>query len=195
VWSQIKKLPVPARLALAVMLAWATYVGGDKPEPPPQARRISQLVFALSGGGIVDPSGVLGSATQLAAIQLFNEETQVIIDAASNIVAEAAAEYAALTNQLAASDYSVTYIGYDFPRADPPNSTNHNVTATIQRVSQVGTTNLLSVWVYFSSEPATNVNVYLQASAASGAWTTMAPTTNTWPDTEDVGGLPCYRYC
>jgi hypothetical protein len=177
------------------MLAWATYVGGTKPDPPAEARRISQLVFALSGGGIVDPSGVLGSATQLAAIQLFNEETQAIIDTASNIVAEAMAEYAALTNQLATNDYSVTYIGYDFPRADPPNTTNHNIAATIQRVSQVGTTNLLSVWVYFSSEPATNVNIYLQASTAAGAWTTMAPTTNTWPATEDVGGLPCYRYC
>jgi hypothetical protein len=176
------------------MVAWATYVGGTKPETP-AAARVAQLVMALRGGGIVDPSGVLGTATQIAAIEMFNEETAAILAAASNIVTAALADYAVLTNRLATNNYSVAYIGYDFLRADPPNTTNHNIVATIQRTSQSGTTNRLSAWVYFSEVPATNVNIYLQASVAEGAWTTLVPVTNTWPAFEDVGGLPCYRYC
>jgi len=194
VWSQIRQLPVPARLALAVMLAWATWVGGSKPEPPPAAARISQLVLALSGGGIVDPSGVIGTATQIAAVEMFNAETAQIVAAASNIVALALADYAALTNQLAQRDYSVAYLGYDFPRADPPSSTNHNITATIERVSAGGAPDRLSAWVYFSSEPATNVALYLQASVADGSWVGLVALTNTWPATEAVGALDCYRY-
>lgn len=193
-FKQIKILPIPARVALGVMLCWATYVGGTKPQPP-AASRISQLVLALSGGGIVDPSGVIGQATQLAAIEMFNAETAQLIAVASNIVAGALAEYAALTNQLATGNYAVSYLGYDFPRADPPSTTNHNITATIQRVSQSGTTNHLSAWIYFSSEPATNVTIYLQASVAAGVWQMLAPVTNTWPDADLIGGLPCYRYC
>lgn len=193
-WSQIKSLPPSARVALCIMLLWAVYVGGTKPETPPAAARIAQLVLALHGGGIVDPSGVLGSAAQLAAVEMFNDETAAIVAAASNIVAAAQAEYEELAAYLETNDYSVAYIGYDFPRANPYESTNHNITATIVRTSQSGTPGTLDAWVYFSSEPSTNVNVHLQASVADGVWAMLDPITNTWPTAEDVGGLSCYRY-
>ena len=194
-FKQIKNMPLSTRIVLGVMICWAVYVGGTKPPGPgPGSARVAQLVFALSGGGIVDPSSVIGTATQLAAIEMFNAETASIVAAASNIVADALADYAALTNQLTSGNYSVAYVGYDFPRADPPASTNHNITATIQHVSSSGTTNGLSVWIYFSAAPATNVNVYLQASVADGEWIELPPGTNTWPATEVINTLPCVRY-
>jgi hypothetical protein len=194
VFSQIKALPVSARVALALMVCWATYVAGTKPEPPPSAARISQLVMALSAGGVIDPSGVLGQAVQLAAVQAFNAETDAIVSNANAVVAAAMEDYAALTNQIAQRDFSVAYLGYDFPRADPPETTNHNITATIERVSASGYTNRLSAWVYFSSQPATNVTLYLQASVADGSWVDLVALTNTFPATEAVGSLDCYRY-
>jgi hypothetical protein len=42
--------------------------------------------------------------------------------------------------------------------------------------------------------PETNVTLYLQASIAEGSWVELVPITNTWPATEAVGALDCYRY-
>jgi hypothetical protein len=192
VFNQIKRLPISGRVALGFLLLWATYVSGTKPDTPASSR-ISQLVMSLSGGGIVDPSGVLGQAVQVAAILAFNGETDAIVSNANAIVDAALVDYAVLTNQIAQRDYSVAYLGYDFPRANPPSSTNHNITATIERVSG-GCTNCLSAWVYFSSQPETNVSLYLQASVADESWVELVALTNTWPATESVGTLPCVRY-
>lgn len=192
-FSQIKQLPFAAKTALALMLVWATYVGGTK-EQSPASSRISQLVVALSGGGLDDPSGVIGTATQLAAIQMFNDETAGIVSAASNVIYNALGEYASMTNRLASTNLSVAYIGYDLPRASPPVSTNHNITATIVRTAQDATTNTLSAWVYFSETPETNVNVFLQASVAEGVWSELVPVTNYYPATTTIDSLPCFRY-
>ena len=193
-FSDFKKLPLAAKAGLAIMLIWATYVGGTKEGQSPASQRISQLVVALSGGGLDDPSGVIGTATQLAAIQMFNDETAAIVAAASNVIAVAAVDYAAFTNQLASTNLSVAYIGYDLPRAAPPVTTNHNITATIMRTAQNAATNTLSAWVYFSETPSTNINVYIQASVAEGVWSELAPITNSYPATTTVDGLPCIRY-
>ena len=193
-FNQIKELPVAAKAVLAIMLIWATYVGGTKQDPSPASMRLSQLVVALSGGGLDDPSGVIGTATQLAAIQMFNEETAAIVAAASNVIYNALGEYAAMTNQLASTNLSVAYIGYDLPRAAPPVTTNHNITATIMRTAQDAATNTLSAWVYFSEAPSTNVNVYLEASVASNTWVTLTPITNSYPATTTIDTLPCIRY-
>lgn len=193
-YNDIKKLPVSAKAGLAIMLIWATYVGGNKEGQSSASQRISQLVVALSGGGLNDPSGVIGTATQLAAIQMFNEETAAIVAAASNVIASASTDYAAMTNQLASTNLSVAYIGYDLPRAAPPVTTNHNITATIMRTAQNAATNTLSAWVYFSDAPTTNINVYLQASVASGVWAELVPVTNSYPATTTIDTLPCIRY-
>ena len=192
-FNQIKQLPVAAKAALAIMLCWATYLGGTK-EQSPAFGRISQLVVALSGGGLDDPSGVIGTATQLAAIQMFNEETAAIVAAASNVIYNALGEYAAMTNQLASTNLSVAYIGYDLPRAAPPVTTNHNITATIMRTAQNSSTNTLSAWVYFSETPSTNINVFLQASVSEGVWSELVPVTNSYPATTTIDTLPCIRY-
>jgi hypothetical protein len=194
VFNDLKKLPVSAKAGLAIMLIWATYVGGDKEGQSPASQRISQLVVALSGGGLNDPSGVIGTATQLAAIQMFNEETAAIVAAASNVIASASSDYAAMTNQLASTNLSVAYIGYDLPRAAPPVTTNHNITATIVRTAQNAATNTLSAWVYFSEAPTTNVNVLLQASVAANVWSELVPITNSYPATTTIDSLPCIRY-
>jgi hypothetical protein len=194
VFNDIKKLPIAAKAVLAIMLIWATYVGGDKEGQSPASQRISQLVVALSGGGLNDPSGVIGTATQLAAIQMFNEETAAIVAAASNVIASASSDYAAMTNQLASTNLSVAYIGYDLPRAAPPVTTNHNITATIIRTAQNAATNTLSAWVYFSEAPTTNVNVLLQASVAANVWAELVPVTNSFPATTTIDTLPCIRY-
>jgi hypothetical protein len=193
VFNDIKKLPIAAKAVLAIMLIWATYVGGTKDQSPASAR-ISQLVVALSGGGLDDPSGVIGTATQLAAIQMFNDETSAIVAAASNVIYNALGEYAAMTNQLASTNLFVAYIGYDLPRAAPPVTTNHNITATIMRTAQNAATNTLSAWVYFSEAPTTNVNVFLQASVSSGVWSELVPITNSYPDTTTIDSLPCIRF-
>lgn len=176
---------------LIVMTMWAVYVGGSKPEPS-AGNRISQLVMALAGGGLVDASGRIASQTAIKTVQAFNTETVGIVSNADAIVAAALAEYTVLTQQLAEADYSVVYVAYDFPRADPPETTNHNITATIEKVFQHEST--LSVLAYFSKEPATNVTLRIRASIAHDVWVTMEPITNYWPATVDVNGLPCFRY-
>jgi hypothetical protein len=125
---------------------------------------------------------------------MFNEETAAIVAAASNVIASASTDYAATTNQLASTNLSVAYIGYDLPRAAPPVTTNHNITATIMRTAQNAATNTLSAWVYFSDAPTTNINVYLQASVASGVWAELVPVTNSYPATTTIDTLPCIRY-
>lgn len=192
-FNDIKKLPIAAKAVLASMLIWATYVGGTKDQSPASAR-ISQLVVALSGGWLADPSGVIGTATQLAAIQMFNDETSAIVAAASNVIYNALGEYAAMTNQLASTNLSVAYVGYDLPRAAPPVTTNHNITATIMRTAQNAATNTISAWVYFSEAPSTNINVYIQASVANGVWSELAPITNSFPTTTTIDSLPCIRF-
>lgn len=180
------------RWAVAAAILAAIYVGGTKPDQP-AGRRVAQLVMVMNDGTVVDPSSVLGRAVQIAAIEAFNEETAIIISNANMIVAAALDDYAMLTNQIAHADYSVAYLGYDFPRANPPETTNHNITATIERVSAPGG-ETLSTWVYFSSQPETNVNLHLQASLAQDTWVDLEPVTNTWPVTEAVGALACIRY-
>ena len=157
------RLPVSARVALVVLTMWAVYSGGTKPEQP-AGRRISQLVMALSGGGLVDESGTVASRTALQTVQSFNAETVGIVSNADAIVAAALAEYTVITQQLSEADYSVVYVAYDFPRANPPETTNHNITATIEKVFQDEST--LSVLTYFSEEPATNVTLRIRASIA-----------------------------
>lgn len=193
-FDEIRSLPWVARVIIVIMMMKTLYICGNKPDPDPAANRVAQLVLALSGGRLVDPSGVIGSAVQIAAIEMFNAETAAIVAAASNIVAQARDEYDELVAHLATNDYSVAYIGYDFPRANPLENANHNITVTILRTSQRGTDDTLSAWVYFSEEPVTNVNVNMEVSVASGVWVRLQPQANTWPATDEVAGLPCYRY-
>lgn len=185
------RLPISARVVLVALTMWAVYSGGSKPEQPADVR-ISQLVMALAGGGLVDESGTIASHTALKTVQEFNAETSSIVSNADAIVAAALAEYTVITQQLAEADYSVVYVAYDFPRADPPETTNHNITATIEKVSQSGST--LSAFAYFSEQSETNVTLRIRASVAQDVWVTLDPKTNYWPATTDVGGLACYRY-
>lgn len=190
---KLRRLARWQRLAVLAALAVVVGYGGDKP-PPSTPAQILQLLTVLKDGTLKDVRGTVVSGTTSAALDAFAAESGQIAAALSNVVEDARADCVDLTNQLAQADYSAAYISLDMPRGTPV-FTNHNIMVSFEKVAQ--TASNLSAWVWFSSPPATNVNVRVQYSIAEGIWSALECSTNYWPATESVGGVECvkYEYC
>jgi hypothetical protein len=181
----------PSRMAAAVCMAGALMVGATK--GPTAAGHAVQFVTALSSGLIIDPSGVVGRASEQAVLESFAEETSQIVAAATQTVAQAEEDFAALAGLVTNVNRKLWYLASDLPRADPQILTNHNIAATIERVRQNADGSIISQWVWFSEDPATNPTVAAEIDLGAG-WVRLEPVTNTWPLTEAVNGAECVRY-
>lgn len=191
-WRRIVRLPRWQRIAAVCGLAILVGYGGDKPTPPQPSARVLELLTVLQDGTLTDIRGRVVSGAQAAALDAFAAEAGQIAAALDQVVEGAREDCIELTNTLAQADYSAAYISLDLPRGTPI-ETNHNIMVGFERVEQ--TASNLTALVWFSSPPATNVNVRLQYSIAAGQWTSLDPVTNHWPATEQVGGVECVRYC
>lgn len=177
-------------IAVLTVLAFVV-VGADK--APTSSARLVQFITALRSGTLLDDSGRIGSAAALAVVQAFEAETAAIIAAASNVVVAAQVEFDAAAFILTNRNLQVAYIAMDLPRAEPNTHTNSNIAATIERVEQIGTSNLVA-WVWFSEEPAVAPTLAFDVSVAEDTWTRMSSVTNSYPGTTEIGGVPCISY-
>jgi hypothetical protein len=189
-WVKLVRHTTPwQRFAAVIAFGVVVGYGGDKEQP--LSTRTLQLLTVLRDGTLKDLSGTVASGVQARALEVFSSETWRIAAATTNAIAQARAACDALTNRLATADYKAAYISLDFPRGTPT-YTNHNIQVTFEKVVQTPTN--LTAWVCFSEAPATNVQVYATYSVAADVWTDLEPTTNYWPATETVNGVPCVRY-
>jgi hypothetical protein len=191
-WTIWRRLRGRKRWIAALALLAFVLVGADKGGAPTSAR-IAQFVTALRSGLLLDDSGQIGSAATMAAVQAFESETQAIIDAAFNVVAAAQADFDAAAFTLTNRNLTVAYIAMDLPRAEPNTHTNSNIAVTIERVQQVGSSNLVA-WVWFSEEPAVAPTLAFDASIASNTWVRLTSITNSYPDETEINGVPCVSY-
>ena len=190
--AQWRRLPRGAVALLAVLTVWAVAVGGGK-EPAAPRVSIASFVTALRSGVMLDPSGRIGEAAIVAATAQVASEASDIVAAASNAVVAAQGDFDLAAWALTNRTIEVAYIAADLPRAEPYTWTNHNIAATIQRVTQDGTSNILA-YVWYSEAPAIEPQVALYASTVEGVWTRMVSITNSFPATFDVDGIPCVEY-
>lgn len=174
-------------VALIMVVAAA---GADK---TPALRALATLITALQGGGLIDPSGRIGSAARAAAAQAILEASGGIIAAASNTVADAQYQFDAAAETLTNRNLKVAYIAADLPRAIAGLHTNSNIAAAIQLTRQDGNTNLLA-YVWFSEAPAIEPQVALSYSVAAGVWAYLPAVTNSYPATVNIDGVPCVEY-
>lgn len=187
-----RKTPFSAILAILAVAA-ASYIGATKPPTKPKSNRVAHFVHVLSNGQILEPDSIMGRAVMVAAAQMALEEAEQLTVLASNTLAQVTSDYHDLTNQLANADYSVAYVGYDYPRGIPSDP-NHNITITIERTEPCSNNCNTAVYAYFSLAPQTNVTLHLQASIKEGEWITLPVVSSSWPDTTEINGVPCYRY-
>jgi len=178
------------KAGIVAMFAAAVLIGGEKggPAVPPE---VLEILTRRADGSLTDLSGKVPSGIQAKAISDYVGASAGLVNAASNVIAEAQAECIVLTNQLLQADYDIAYVSLDLPRGTPADL-NHNILVTFQKVEQTLTN--LDALVWFSEMPTTNVNVYVEYSVADGVWGTLAPVTNYWPATETVDGVDCVRY-
>jgi hypothetical protein len=153
---------------------------------------VYELLTVLRDGTLTDRSGKVVSGVQSRALQQFSAESYQIAAATAAVVEEARAACIALTNQLSQADYSVAYLALDLPRGVPSDQ-NHNIMVAFERVEQ--TVSNLTAWVWFSEMPVTNVNVQVEYSIRDGVWASLPPVESSWPDTYEVNGVDCVRYC
>lgn len=188
-WRRLSRL---GTCLLLLLLSWGTLYGGGKTMPSGRTV-LARFVTALRSGVLLDDSGRIGATAVLAATEAFDRETAAIIAAATNVVAASASAFADASYTLTNRNLYVAYIAADLPRAEPHSHTNHNLAATIERVSGDGGTNLLS-WVWFSEEPAVAPVVAFDVSVSDGVWRRLTSVTNSYPYTIDIAGVPCVEY-
>lgn len=192
VWRGLLSRCAPwKKAAAALAFCVAALIGGSKSGPvlPPEIVEI--LSWRSSDGGLNDLSGRVVSGIQLRALESFVEGQDQIVNAASNVIEQARADCAALTNRLLTTDYRVVYIAYDLPRG-MPSAPNHNIMVNWEKVEQ--TTSNITCYAWFSQMPATNVTIYAQYAVREGDYRLLAPITNSWPATVSVGEVECVAY-
>jgi hypothetical protein len=180
----------PSRLIFALIICAFWMLCAAKGPVPGHAM---QYVTALRDGRIIDPSGLVSRTTELAVIDAYNAESDAIVAAATQAVVSAQYQFDEASNLITGSVRKVWYISSDLPRVDPQVHTNANIAATVERTRQSADGSVLSQWVWFSEQPATNPTVVAEIDIGAG-WLRLTSVTNTYPDTEDVGGVPCVRY-
>ena len=177
----------------AAMLALCTVAlfGGEKGGTwlPPEIVEI--LSWRSEDGGLNDVSGRVVSGIQLRALEDFVEKQDQIVDAASNVIEQARADCAALTNRLLTTDYKVVYVAYDLPRGMPSNP-NHNIMVNWEKVEQ--TTSNITCYAWFSQMPTTNVAIHAQYAVSEGEYRLLSPIRDSWPETFTVGDVECVAY-
>ena len=193
VWSRaLKRMPAWQRALAVVGVGVAVLWGGDKPGPNTPPQDILEILTLRADGSLRDLSGRVAPGIQAKAVSDYIGASAQIVSAADAILDQARLDCVALTNQLLTADYSAAYIALDLPRGTPV-ETNHNIMISFERVEQTSTN--LTAYVWFSEAPATNVTVNVEYSLADGAWSTLPPVTNSFPETYSVSGVDCYRYC
>jgi len=181
----------PHRMIASVILSAFWMLCAAKGPVP--ASHAMQFVTSLMDGRIIDPSGLVTRTTELAVIEAYNAESAAIVQAATQAVVEAQYQFDDATLLITGSVRKVWYIASDLPRVDPQVHTNANIAATVERTRQSADGSVLSQWVWFSEAPATNPTVVAEIDVGGG-WLRLASITNTYPQTEDIGGAPCVRY-
>jgi hypothetical protein len=175
------------RHMVTVSLVFVSLFVGGKPIVQETLQR--WLIVALYSGGIKDPSGTVGSATEAATVRAYAEDSVAVVDSAAVTLSNSLATLRGLTN---VASVPVSYLASDMPRAIPGTLTNHNVIATIERTQDDGTN--LSVFVWFSRSLASAPKITWRVSTSETATYTLQEVTNSYPQTISVDGTECVRY-
>ena len=181
------------RALFGCALGAACYVGGTK-APVASLSYAAQFVTVLRGGMVIDESGVIAKATEQAVIESFVDYATEIMDAASNTVEQAGADFAAAAGLVTNSERRVIYVSSYLPRSGTGQGavTNHNIAATLEQTRMIDGTNFIA-WVWFSEEPAFAPGLSAEIDVGGGP-VRVACLTNHYPETETVNGAACVRY-
>jgi hypothetical protein len=188
--GRLPRLPRDGRWALLVVIAAGTLCA----QKPGTTRTIlARFVTALRSGALLDDSGRIAALSTVAVTAYYTDAAAQIVAAASNTVVGAQAQFDGLAEVLTNRTLTVAYIAMDLPRAEAHSATNHNLAASIERVTYDSPTNL-TAWVWFSEAPAVEPLVAFDASVSAGSWTRLVAVTNSYPSTVEVDGIPCVAY-
>ncbi|MDD5706753.1 MAG: hypothetical protein PHR35_12595 [Kiritimatiellae bacterium] len=180
------------RLACALVLATTAHWAATKEAPAP-ATRIGHFVLALVSGGLHDPSGVVAESAQAAAVEAFEAETADIIATVSGGVSEVEARIDDDFAALATDNRPRFYITQDAPRDLPGMVTNHNLAVTQEQMA-ITSSNNLTVWFRYSWVVTSAARISVRLYTSSNTYWDVVSYTNSFPETESVGGEDCYRY-
>ncbi len=191
-WRRLRAagVPVTFRAALLVILAWAVSVGGSKVAPP-VADRIGNFVYWSASGRLEDPTGIVAEYAETAAVEAFEAETAAIVSAITGAVAGVSADAGDLHDYATGRDLELVYLVADAPRDLPGVVENHNISITQER--SIVAAGIYSVWFRYSWELSDAAGISATFKIG-GDVITIAAHTNTFPDAEYVGEIPCYRY-
>lgn len=191
-WRRLRAagVSVPLRAAAMVALAWAVSVGGSK-APPSVGDRIGNFVYWTVTGSMVDPTGVVAEYAETAAVEAFESDTAGIVAAVTGAVAGVSADADALHAYATGRDLQIVYLAADAPRDLPGVVANHNIAIANERAAVVD--GVYSVWFRYSWELSDAAGISATFTVG-GDVVTIASHTNTFPNIEYVGTIPCYRY-
>jgi hypothetical protein len=154
----------------------------------------AQFITALSGGGIVDGSGLVVTSTEEETVAAFADLTVEIASAASQTVVDASDDFAEVATLVTNTERKVIYIQSTLPRTDPTQGlTNHNISAFVMRTSMSADQAVISRYVWYSAAPLVGPAVVCVVDVGGGD-TTLSEVTNTFPDTVEIDGIDCVRY-
>lgn len=169
-------------------------IGWTKGPVQPKRRAMAQYVIALFTGGIRDASGLVAATTEAETVAAFADYARAIANSASQTVAAASFQFDDLADVITNDATPTVYLQCYLPRADhAAGITNHNLSATLMRTRQSADASVISRWIYFSNTPLFAPKTYAEIDVGAG-YVRLASITNTFPETELVLNLPCYRY-
>ena len=177
------------QLAILFVLAFAAY-STQKPTPPPVEKFTQILTFSQKGKFFYDLSGKFVPWVQSLVGGAAWEGFELIEAAALDAIAPGTNTLHALAQQAATNDIDRLYLSFN---AYAPND---NLAIRVMQWETVDDAEgkFLDALVNFSMVPATNVVVNLEFATAPGVAAPLAAVSNSYPVTESVAGMPCYRY-
>lgn len=182
-----------SRLVVALLIGFSAHFAATKP-PMPTGNVVAQFVTALFTGRIVDASGMVAASTQAETVAAFADLSIAIVAAASQTVVNAQSDIDDVAWLITNNTRKVVYLQCSLPRTDPAQGiTNHNISAVVVRTRQRADGAAISRYVWYSQVPAVAPSVAAVVDVGGGP-IHLTAITNTFPDTIDIGGIPCIRY-
>lgn len=181
------------RALLCFAIAVFTVVGWTKgPMTPTGKRPLFNFVMALRSGRLTGDDGVLAQKTELETIDAFVAYADAMLISASNSLVISMQRFDDAAFTLTNNPAQMVYIQSFFPRDDPTVAlTNHNLAVLAMR--QATYSNVLSRWVHFSADLASEPTLYAEVTLEE-EYERLGLITNTWPDTVSIQGVECVRY-
>lgn len=183
------------RVFVALCIGQFAFYAASKSGGPSTYTAVAQFITVLRGGVVIDESGVVAKASEQAVVEAFVEYAQQINAAASNTIVSASNDFGRVANLVTNSNRRVIYVASYLPRSGngAGGVTNHNIAATVEKTRMDASGTNLTAWVWFSEQPTIAPGMAAEIDVGGGPVLATC-TTNSYPATETVSGVPCIRY-